>query len=77
MTKVNSLILTGCHVPLTAFYRLVKAVLNCRIFDKKLSLGVFLRFPIGRQLVFSGRQNVLIIINDNNNKYNTYIAHIQ
>ena len=26
MTKVNSLILKGCHVPLTAFYRPVKAV---------------------------------------------------
>ena len=27
MTKVNSLILKGCHVPLTAFYRPVKAVI--------------------------------------------------
>ena len=28
MTKVNSLILKGCHVPLTAFYRPVKAVFS-------------------------------------------------
>ena len=32
MTKVNSLILKGCHVPLTAFYRPVKAVLKIMIF---------------------------------------------
>ena len=40
VTNANSLTLKGCHVPLTAFYRLVKALLKSHLDDVHVALQV-------------------------------------